>query len=129
MTEDGDEQERARKETQFSNGGTQQSLDTCLYGEFKSSKDECVCYEEGTNFVGHTFAKADYVETYRECQKLCESQPDCVYWSHYTGMPNSNSCFLKNKLATIRRESGNGDSVNFVSGTKYCNLPKTSGIF
>ena len=129
MTDDGDEPERVKLAHSLENETPKHHKDTCLFGEFKNSNGDCVCYEEGTNLIGETFAKADDVETYRECQKLCASQNNCEYWSHYTGGENSNSCLLKNKISTISRESDNPESGHFVSGTKNCNVPITTGIY
>jgi hypothetical protein len=90
--------------------------------------DSCVCYEEGTNLIGEIFASADDVETYKECHKICQSQINCEYWTHYSGNERSNSCHLRNKISSISRESDDPDSANYVSGTKNCNVPITKDV-
>ena len=129
LTDDGDEPEKVKVTHSLPKRSPKQhSTNSCPYNEFKNLRGECICYEEETNFVGQTFAKADDVETYQACQKLCMSQVNCEYWSHYTGNENSNSCLLKKNIMAVSRKSDNEDSVNYVSGTKNCNVPITKGI-
>ena len=99
LTDDGDEPETNQVFHSFENKDPQEHTDNCLYGEFETTDGDCVCYEQGTNFIGQTFARADDMETYQECQKLCQSQINCEYWSHYSGDERSNTC--------IRRENRN----------------------
>ena len=130
LTDDGDEPEKVKVTQSLPKRSPKQhSTNSCPYNEFKNLRGECVCYEEETNFVGTTFARADDVETYQACQKLCMSQVNCEYWSHYTGNENSNSCLLKKNIMAVSRKSDNDDSVNYVSGTKNCNVPITKGNF
>ena len=97
-------------------------------GYFLSSMgNTCVCYEEHVNLEGHTVARADDVESYLACQKLCEHHVDCHFWSHYTGDPSFNTCFLKTKVGKISRKSDDPNSKNYVSGSKSCAMPKTLG--
>ena len=128
MTDDGDEPEIKNVFHSVNNDSPQDHIDSCLYGEFKTADGNCVCYEEGTNFIGQTFARADDIETYQECHKLCQSQINCEYWSHYSGNERSNTCLLKNKISALSRASDDPDSLYFVSGTKNCNVPITKGI-
>ena len=123
MTDDGDEPEKVGV-TELKT--PKEHIGECLYGEFKGLTGDCVCHEEGTNFVGETFARADNVANARVCQKLCKSQINCEYWSHHT--EQEKTCLLKNKISAISRESDNPESANFVSGTKNCNIPITKGI-
>ena len=127
LTDDGDEPEKNQVFHSLENKDPQEHTDNCLYGEFKTTDGDCVCYEEGTNFIGQTFARADDMETYQECQKLCQSQINCEYWSHYSGDERSNTCLLKNRITALSRASDDPDSVYFVSGTKNCNVPITKG--
>ena len=127
LTEDGDEPEKNQVFHSLEKQDPQEHTDNCLYGEFKTTDGDCVCYEQGTNFIGQTFARADDMETYQECQKLCQSQINCEYWSHYSGDERSNTCLLKNRISALSRASDDPDSVYFVSGTKNCNVPITKG--
>ena len=129
MTEDGDEEE-SNSEAIGRHGETPkiQVSTKCPDGQFANKDGQCVCYEQGVNFVGHSVAKADDVETYQECQKLCESQNDCRYWTHYSGLSNFNTCFLKTKLGELSREIDNTGAVNYVSGSKSCRVPIIQGM-
>ena len=127
LTDDGDEPETNQVFHSFENKDPQEHTDNCLYGEFETTDGDCVCYEQGTNFIGQTFARADDMETYQECQKLCQSQINCEYWSHYSGDERSNTCLLKNRISALSRASDDPDSVYFVSGTKNCKVPITKG--
>lgn len=128
LTDDGDEPEKSKVFHTLENKDPQEHTDDCLYGEFKTTDGDCVCYEQGTNFIGQTFARADDMETYQECQKLCQSQINCEYWSHYSGDERSNTCLLKNRISAMSRASDDPDSVYFVSGTKNCNVPITKDV-
>ena len=127
LTDDGDEPDKSQALHSLKNQTPREHTERCLYGEFETTDGSCVCYEEGTNFIGQTFARADDMETYQECQKLCQSQVNCEYWSHYSGDERSNTCLLKNRISSVSRASDDPDSIHFVSGTKNCNVPITKG--
>ena len=87
------------------------------------------CFEENTAYYGnnHKFGHENRLKTRLDCQKSCESNSECNFWTFYNPKGPWNHqmpgflgyCYLKRK-----RENVTPDSVGYVSGSKYCQLPE-----
>ena len=76
------------------------------------------CFQNGKDYAGSDiFSSSFWTSNAERCQKLCQNNNDCLYWTWI--LPNENdgsdgSCYLKSSKGQIT------DEINATSGPKYC---------
>ena len=69
------------------------------------------CFDFGFDYLGYDVMEQSGIQDFLDCQKLCQENGKCLYWSSHSG-----KCWLKysNAGSTV------SDIENVVSGPKYC---------
>jgi type VI protein secretion system component Hcp len=98
---------------------------------------ECLCYEDNTAYYGnnHRFGDENPQKTRLDCQQSCQFHPSCHYWTFRKPIKKASAgiveaeaggglCYLK-----LKRDNVNPNVTDYVSGSKFCQLPEWTGIF
>lgn len=73
------------------------------------------CFEVGTDYYGYDIEKIEgrYVMTPMDCQRLCQGNPQCAFFSWKF---STHSCFLKSSSAILNRH----EDPDVTSGPRTC---------